>query len=344
MCYEDPSIDTEQVTTWFVQNIDRVRPPLRFHRITGGNSNITIRVIDAESKRYVLRRPPVNNVLNTAHDMWREYRIITALASSSVPVPQALGFCHDGRVTGAPFYVMAFVEGRVLDNPHSVHGYLNETARIRVAHSLVDTLAELHAVGPANVGLEDLGKKGAYVQRQLRRWLEQIDHIATPRLGRLRETHDALADKVPEQHYVGIVHGDFRLGNCITTRDGSIAGVLDWELCTLGDPLADVGYLLMDWETVGTVNPVNPNSPTLAEGFPGSHVALQRYHEHSRRDLSEIDFYIAFSAWRRACILEGVYARLMSDATQEAPSDIQGYVPWIARCLDNADDVLRHLH
>lgn len=337
---DDPAIDHANVTAWFEAQIDDVTPPLTFHRIPGGNSNITIRVVDAEQRRYVLRRPPVSEVLSTAHDMAREYRIVTALAESDVPVPPALGLCEDVEVNGAPFYVMSFVDGHVLATPQDVEEHLDAEARRRIADSLIDVLAELHAIRPADVGLGDLGRTHGYVQRQLRRWSRQLEQYDSPRRARLQRVHDDLAARVPEQVGASVVHGDYRLGNCLVSPDGEVVSVLDWELCTLGDPLADVGYLLLDWDSADSVDPVSSASPTRAEGFPDREHAADRYARRSGRDLADLDFYVAFSAWRKSCIIEGVYWRYLAGAVGAVPDNVEEFPPRVIRYLDAADAAL----
>lgn len=333
-------LDPDAVTGWFVDNLDDVDPPLRFDQIPGGNSNITVRVTDAAGRRYVLRRPPVSDVLSTAHDIAREHRIITALAGSRVPVPPALGLCDDHNVIGATFYVMDYVDGVVLSAPQDVASHLSPDARVALAENLVDVLLDLHAITPADVGLEDLGRSEGYVERQLRRWSKQIDQLDSPRVPRLLRIRDEIDVRRPPQGPAAIVHGDYRLGNCLVGEDGTVRSVLDWELCAIGEPLADLGYLLLDWDSAGAPNPVNAGSPTLAAGFPGRSAALDRYARGTDRDVSEIDLFIAFSAWRRACILEGVYRRYIAGAVGAVPDNVESFVPRLSRFLDAAEEVL----
>lgn len=336
----DPAVDVDAVTAWFGTEVPGARPPLAFHRIPGGNSNITLRVVDADGQRYVLRRPPISEVLSTAHDMSREHRIVTALAGSGVPVPPVLALCEDPEVNGAPFYVMSFVDGQVLSSPEEVEEHLEPAVRQRAADALVDVLADLHALVPAEVGLGELGRTHGYVERQLRRWSRQLEQIESPRRARLQQVHDALAAAVPEQRGVSIVHGDYRLGNCLVGDDGRINAVLDWELCTLGDPLADVGYLLLDWDSADTSHPVTDGSPTRAAGFPRREHAAERYAARSGRDLGDLGFYVAFSAWRKACIVEGVYSRYVAGAVGEIPDNVEEFPPRVTRYLEAAGDAL----
>ncbi len=307
-------IRAEAVTDWFVANLDVVEPPLSFRLIPGGHSNLTYRVEDAAGRRFVLRRPPLGAVLATAHDMGREHKIIAALGPTDVPVPPALGLCRDESVNDAPFYVMTFVDGPVLAGADEVRKNFDEAQRREIGLDLVDVLARLHAVDPDAVGLGDLGRKEAYVARQLRRWHKQWESSRTRELAAMDEVHQALQSNIPEQIGATVVHGDYRLGNTITNADARIAAVLDWELCTLGDPLADVGYMINHWVTPGEVGPTSrgaTSSPSLASGFPARGELLERYSAATGRDVTNIHYYCAFQFWRSAAIVEGVLARYL---------------------------------
>ena len=253
----------------------------------------------------MLRRPPMGHVLATAHDMAREHRIISALADSGVPVPAIVGLCEDDEVNGAPFYVMDFVPGLVVRDVAIAEGVPVEV-RGRMGESLVEVLARLHDVDLDAVGLSDLGRHNGYIERQLKRWRTQFVDATTRDLPRVLEVHDLLAARVPAQQGVGIVHGDYRLDNCMMSPDGEVAAVLDWELCTLGDVLADVAGMVAygDTRATGGTPP-----PTSLEGFPSTDAVREMYAHHSTRDLAHLDFYVAFAYWRIACIVEGVYTR-----------------------------------
>ena len=253
----------------------------------------------------MLRRPPMGHVLATAHDMAREHRIISALADSGVPVPAIVGLCEDDEVNGAPFYVMDFVPGLVVRDVAIAEGVPVEV-RGRMGESLVEVLARLHDVDLDAVGLSDLGRHDGYIERQLKRWRTQFVDATTRDLPRVLEVHDLLAARVPAQQGVGIVHGDYRLDNCMMSPDGEVAAVLDWELCTLGDVLADVAGMVAygDTRATGGTPP-----PTSLEGFPSTDAVREMYAHHSTRDLAHLDFYVAFAYWRIACIVEGVYTR-----------------------------------
>lgn len=310
-------IHRDNVTAWLAEHVEAVDPPLHFDLIAGGHSNLTFRVSDTAGRAWVLRRPPLFQVLESAHDMGREHRIIAALQGSKVPVPGVVGFCEDLGVNERPFYVMEFVDGTVFRSPEAATEFGSERLG-DVAKSLVETMAEIHAVDVDAVGLGDLGRKEAYIARQLRRWLGQFEASKTREIPKLVEVHDHLVARIPEQGTAGLVHGDYRLDNCLIADDGSIAAVLDWELCTLGDVLADVAALLTYWaRPTDGFTPIDA-APTMAAGFPEREQLLAWYQEASGRSMDDIDFYLSFSSWRLASILEGVYSRYVSGAMGDA--------------------------
>ena len=303
-------IDVGPVSDWLEANVAGTKAPFEFAFISGGRSNLTFAVTDANGRKLVLRRPPISHVLATAHDMGREHRIISALRDTPVPVPAALGFCEDEAVNGRPFYVMDLVEGHVLRTPNQVE-QLSAEARRTAGEQLADVLVQIHAVDPAAVGLADLGRPAGYIERQLKRWYGQFQssqqQMQEAGIGRpapvVDEAHELLAANVPEQGEVTIAHGDYRLDNTIVGDDGRIRAVLDWELCTLGDPLADLGTLLVYYQ---------PHP-----GFPSADELVARYRDQSGRDTTNLDYYTAFGHWRLACIIEGVYSRYAAGAMGE---------------------------
>lgn len=306
-------VDQARVTAWLEANVEGIRGPLVFELIAGGHSNLTYAVTDTAGARWVLRRPPLGHVLESAHDVGREHRIISALAGSEVPVAPAVGLCRDVEVNEAPFYVMRFVEGLVLhDGEHAEK--VPDGQRARIGEDVVDVLAALHAIDPDDVGLGDLGRKEAYLERQLKRWSKQWENSKTREIAAMDESRRLLAERMPEQIGAAIVHGDYRLGNMLVA-EGRIKAVLDWELCTLGDPLADVGYLLNAWMQPGEIDTrPGDQAPTTAGGFGSREALVERYASATGRDLSEIDYYRAFSHWRLAAIGEGVYKRYLVGA------------------------------
>ena len=306
-------LDLDRVGRWLEANVAGAVGPFEATLIGGGRSNLTYAVTGADGRRLVVRRPPLGHVLATAHDVAREYRIIAALGPTDVPVPEALALGTDESINGAPFYVMGFVDGVVLDSPARAEP-LDPATRARASENLVDTLAALHAVDVDAVGLGDLAKRDGYIERQLRRWRRQWADSRTRELPAIDEVADRLGARLPPQREVAIAHGDYRFGNCLTDPDtGRINAVLDWELCTLGDPLADVGYLGVYWTDPGTGGG-RANDPSGGDGFPSYAALLDRYARRTGRDLTEIDYYIAFQSWRLAVISEGVYARYLHGA------------------------------
>ncbi|MTA13862.1 MAG: phosphotransferase [Actinobacteria bacterium] len=321
-----PGIAVPSVTAWLEANVPGATGPFRFDVIAGGHSNLTFRVTGADGTRYVLRRPPLGHRLASAHDMGREHRIIAGLQASAVPVAPALGFCDDESVNDAPFYVMGFVDGHVLRDRIATEAVLSEPARRHASESLVDTMAAIHAVDLRAVGLDDLGKHEGYIARQLKRWYGQWNAQKTRELPAVDQVHDELLRRIPEQGPATIVHGDYRLDNCMVNDAGDMVAVLDWEICTLGDPLADVGLLQVYWTGPNDDPSAWNGSATTAPGFFDRADLAVRYAEVSGRDLSQLPFYVSFAYWKLACILEGVYARYLGGALgQRDPAELEPF-------------------
>lgn len=314
-------VDEQRVGAWLDANIEGAQGPYEYILIAGGRSNLTFHVTDSLGTQMVLRRPPLGHVLATAHDMAREYRIISAVGKTSVPVPGTLGVCTDETVNGAPFYVMSFIGGVVLDNREKGH-QLPEHLRTKASEDLVDVLADLHSVDIDAVGLGDLAKREGYVERQVKRWSTQWQNSKTRELPAVEEVARLLAANIPIQHGVSIAHGDYRFGNCLTDiTTGRISGVLDWELCTLGDPLADLGYIGVYWTDPG-MPMTRTNDPSGLPGFPTYEHLVERYANRTGRDVSNIGYYRAFSSFRLAVISEGVYARYLHGAMGDNDVDL----------------------
>jgi aminoglycoside phosphotransferase (APT) family kinase protein len=278
------------VTSWFEQVVPGIEPPLDFEVIAGGHSNLTFLVTDRAGRRFVLRRPPLGQRLASAHDMGREHRIINALSQSDVPVPPAIGFCEDPEINDDEFYVMGYVDGHVLRDPAAVERTLSLEARSAASRSLVDTMAAIHGVDIDQVGLADLGRHDGYIARQLKRWYSQWNQQRTRDLPAIDQAHDLLAAMIPDQGPARLVHGDYRLDNCMVDDDGNVTAVLDWEICTLGDPLADLGLLLVYWTGPDDAASAWEGGATSVEGFWNREQLVQRYGEVSGRDLSRLDF------------------------------------------------------
>lgn len=336
-------IDEPKVSAWLTANCKGLTAPLTFDAITGGHSNLTYKVTDAASRSVVLRRPPLGAVLATAHDMSREHRIISALAKTKVPVPPALALCTDEGVNGAPFYVMDFVQGAVLDAPGIVKHTLPDPASRRVlSESVLDALVALHTLDPDSVGLGDLGRKEAYLDRQLSRWRTQWEKSKTRELAAMEETYELLVKAKPEQKYTGIVHGDYRLGNMLSTGDGRVTAVLDWELCTLGDTLADVGYLMNNWAEAGEEGPSQAvQMPTSIGGFLTRAEFLSEYTRRSGHSVDGVEYYRAFQWWRLAAIVEGVLARYMKGVMGESGVGLDVFRAQVEQMADEALTMIR---
>ncbi|MGW1740080.1 phosphotransferase family protein [Nocardia sp. NPDC001965] len=296
-------IDIERVTAWFAEHIPAAVPPLRFDLITGGRSNLTYRVHDESGARWVLRRPPTGHVLASAHDVVREFRILDLLARSPVPVPPVLGCCTDHAVTGSDFYVMANVDGIVPDDPVSAAAIPRES-RVAASRDIVDTLVAVHAVDTTTGPLAELRRPGSYLERQLRRWHRQLTAGAVGP-GPVWEVHDLLTQRMPGERWTGITHGDFRPGNLLIGADGTVRAVLDWELWTVGDVMADIGWLTAAWTSAEPFG----WAPTPADGYLDIDTLLARYADTTGRSLDDLPYYQAFALWRLAAIAAGVAAR-----------------------------------
>jgi aminoglycoside phosphotransferase (APT) family kinase protein len=334
-------VDPNGVEAWFALNVPKASPPLSFERIAGGHSNLTYRVSDGGGHRWALRRPPLGKRLGSAHDMAREHKVVSALGPTEVPVAPVVGLCEDETVNGAPFYVMEFVEGPILRGLKEAEIFPDEADRRAIGTRVADTLAAIHAIDPDAVGLADLGRKEDYVARQLHRWHGQWEKSKTRELAAIDSVHERLAARIPAQGPATIVHGDYRLDNMILTPSGEVAAVVDWELCTLGDPLADVGLLMAYWpergqETIALGQPAN-----LAPGFPTREELKARYAERSGRDLSALDFFVALGYWKLAIILEGVYARYAAGGYGKVDPGIQEFARLVERLTEAADEAER---
>lgn len=306
-------IRVPEVSTWLAANVAEAEGPFRFRAIAGGRSNLTYVVTGANSRSFVLRRPPLGHLLPSAHDMAREHRILSGLYGSCVPVAEPLGFCSDDSVSDRPFYVMEYVEGLVLRSPADSQA-LSHEARRRTGESVIDTLLALHALDLDKVGLADLGKREGYVARQVRRWHGQFTDSKTREVPLVDSVQARLVAAMPVQQGATIVHGDYRLDNAIVGNDGDVRAVLDWEICTLGDPLADLGLLMVYWPDATDANPPLGAAANQVSGFLTNAELGERYRRQSPLDLDNLDYYVAFAYWKLACILEGVYARYVDGA------------------------------
>jgi aminoglycoside phosphotransferase (APT) family kinase protein len=336
-----PGIDRERVTRWLGAHVPGLRGPVEFTLIAGGRSNLTYRVTDAAGMAWALRRPPTGGVLSTAHDMSREWRFISALTGTDVPVPRPIEYCSDTEVTGAEFYVMDFVAGVVLGDAAAARP-VPEAARHRAGLATVDAMVALHQVDPDDVGLGSAARRDGYLARQLKRWQRQVHQSGVADLDVLDRVHDALAARIPPA-VSGIVHGDLRPGNVCYHPDGSIAAIFDWELATLGDPLADLGWLLSTWVDPADELPPTTGGPNAEPGFPSRSELVERYARGSGRDVSEVPYYLAFARWRAACIAAGVHARYLAGVMGEDDYDVAERGADVARLVEASHVTVRRL-
>jgi len=306
-----PGLDLARFTTWFDGACPgEIGGPLTGRLIAGGRSNLTYEVSDG-TRSWVVRRPPLGHVLATAHDMGREYRVITALRDTSVPVPLTYTLCTDPDVIGAPFYVMSDVDGVAYRTADQIV-VLGPTRIRAIAERLIATLALLHTVPPAEVGLADFGRPEGFLARQVRRWKKQLDASRSRPIAGIDELYALLAANPPDGTPPAIVHGDYRLDNVLVGSDDKIAAVVDWEMATLGDPLTDVGLLIV-YQTMERLG--DGPMASAAPGYPAVPEVLAQYAAGSGRDLSDLGFYIALASFKAAVILEGIHYRYVHGQT-----------------------------
>jgi aminoglycoside phosphotransferase (APT) family kinase protein len=298
--------------------------------IAGGRSNLTYRLDFGSSARLVLRRPPLGHVLPTAHDMAREYRVLTALHGTAIPVPAPVAFCPDPEVIGAPFYLMEYVDGLVLRTREDGDQVTEDQAR-QLSERLAGMLAAIHGVDIAAVGLTDFGRPAGYLARQLARWQRQWELSATREMPGYSGLVERLTAGLPDSAHAALVHGDFRIDNMLVVLGDrpEIAAVVDWEMCTLGDPLADLGLTLMywadpadeEWRSIGVGAGV-----TARPGFFSRAQLASRYAELTGLDISGIGYYMAFGCFKLAVVLEGIHARYLQHKTVGEGFDREGRV------------------
>jgi aminoglycoside phosphotransferase (APT) family kinase protein len=335
---QSTGLDVERVSAWLAATVG-LRPPLTFARVGFGQSALTYRVTDAAGLRVVLRRPPLGDLLESAHDMAREHRIIAGLGAAGAPVPQALGLCEDLAVTGAPFYVMALVDGVVLATEDDARVF-DPAARHTAGLELGRVLARLQAVDLEQAGLADLARRTPYTARQLRRWRGQWEASQTRALPLVEALHDRLEASAPAQHDQVLVHGDYRLDNLLLAPDGHVNAVLDWELCTAGHPLADVGLAIAYWHELGTREGLFGQDVTSFPGFPSADAVIAAYAEASGRDVTDVVWFVAFAYWKIAVIAEGVYSRWLANPVNGAAT-AEGVGASVPRLVEQADAAAR---
>lgn len=326
---------SQRVRQWLSDNdIHPVGDQLQSRLIAGGRSNPTYELTDG-SRFWILRRPPVGHVLPTAHDMSREYRALTALYGTAVPVPRTVGLCDDTDLIGASFYVMDKLDGITLRTAEDT-GRLTIVQRQELAQAAVLTLVALHEVDPADVGLADWGRPDGYLERQLKRWQRQWESSATSARPEVDELYARLTASTPDSRFPGIVHGDFKIDNLMVGRDDptSILGLLDWEMSTLGDTLTDLGILCSFWDHEGEFfNPITAGATAMA-GFPTRDEIVDAYASARGIDVTNLDWYLVFADFKIAVILEGIHARHLQGHT--AGEDFEGVGAMVGPLLNRA--------
>ena len=328
------------VEEWIRVNVSDLRPPFSWTKLEGGHSNLTYRLEDSLGAKAVIRRPPEGKLLPKAHDVAREWRLIGALHSTDVPVPEPLGFCDDHEVTGAVFFIMGMVDGLPLYSSDDTIKHIPLDRRSTAAASYIEALALLHLVNPDKVGLGDLAKKEGYVERQIKTWYRSwTESVAESGIDdrRMHEIREFLLANLPEQGPARIVHGDFGFHNLLMNSDGEVAAIVDWEISTLGDPLADLAYALNWWPDPLEPDPLPAGAATSVPGFPAKSALADQYAEMTGSDLSKLDLYVGFNRWKSAAITQGVYARYMSGKKSSEGVDLDGVLARTERSINLAE-------
>lgn len=334
--------DVPVVEAWMAAET-RVVPPCSWSRLEGGHSNLTYEITDANGDHFVIRRPPQGELLPKAHDMFREFRIIDALYPVGVPVAEPIGYCDDRAVCDTHFYVMGKVGGEALYTAEQTAPRLDEAARARVGESFMATLAHLHSVDPDEVGLGELGRHEGYIARQLKTWYGSWTMSAEhaeyddPRVHAL---HERLVASVPEQGPARVVHGDYGVHNVMIDDAGEVEAVLDWEIGTLGDPLADFAYALNAWVEPGDAPNAAEVSPTALPGFSSRDDLIGYYADRTGADMANLGYYRAFNSFKTACILHGVYARYKLGMKSTDGVDMAGLFDRFVRSIELAEEHL----
>ncbi|MBK5287936.1 MAG: phosphotransferase family protein [Acidimicrobiia bacterium] len=328
-------VDLDRLQPFFAANVaNATGAPLQATLIAGGRSNLTYSITDGTST-WVLRRPPLGHVLPTAHDMAREYRVMSALAPTNVPVPRTLALCEDLAVNDAPFYVMELVDGTIYRDGNAL-ATLDAAEARRASEALVDVLAAIHAVDYRAVGLEDFGRPDGFLERQVRRWGEQWERSKTRELPAVDELARRLRNALPESGPPTIVHGDYRLDNTMMASDdpGKIIAVLDWEMSTLGDPLTDLGLFLLYWGQADAQIIATGAAIGSQDGFLSRDDIVARYASVSGRAVDQLDWYVILASYKLAIIVEGINARYQMGKTLGEGFETMGAM--VSGLIDNA--------
>ena len=312
-------IDEQKLAAYLAEKLPG-EADFEVERHRAGHSNETFFVRRGE-RTWTLRRPPLGAFLPSAHDVGREYRVLTALNGTHVRAPRTVLSCEDESIIGAPFYLMEFVDGVVIRD--ELPCSYRETDHQRIGEELVDALVELHSIDPDACGLATFGKKEGYLARQLRRWTGQMDLTLplTRELPSLRALGTWLADNLPESPPATIVHGDYKLDNVMFDRtEPRLMVILDWEMSTLGDPLADLGWMVSFWREADDIQEgvfADLGAVTAQAGFSSRQQLVDRYVQRTGRDVTALDWYVVLAIWKLAILLEGSYARHLAGMTDD---------------------------
>ena len=290
----------------YISSVIDISEDFNFEQFKVGRSNITFKIYD-DANSFVLRRPPFGLKLESAHNMGREYKILKVLSENGLRVPKPMYLYNKKELSVDDFYIMEFIEGETIAN-NQIADEFNEIQKNKITESFIKALSEIHNFGVISSELNGLGKHEDYVERQINRWNKQFQSQKVREIKELESATKLLLDNIPSQQTVGIVHGDYRLDN-VRVKDNQVAAVLDWELCTLGDPLADMGTVIASWNTKQEKDSPFIYSPTLSGGFPTRKDVIELYLNNSDLDLNDIEFYTRLSFWKHAMIMEGVYIR-----------------------------------
>jgi len=327
---DPPGLDLGRAAPYLSRATDgALAGPLTASVISGGRSNLTYLVGDG-TRTVVVRRPPLGHVLPSAHDMTREYTVISALAKAGFPVPGPLLLCTDPDAIGAPFYVMDYVDGVVLRRGDEA----TPDQAVHCGRALVDLLVRLHGIDHEAIGLADFGRPDGYLERQVRRWHQQWERSKTRELPALERVSERLAKELPASQRAGIVHGDYRLDNVMFDRKlERIDAVMDWEMATIGDPLADVGLMVVYTDLAQL-----RLTPPVPDGFPTGAELAARYAATTGLDAAHLDWYVAFGNFKLAVIAEGIHARFLQGKTVGA--GFEAFGPSVPVLIDRAEQTL----
>ena len=336
----EEGFDQGRLTRFLRDRLSGVGAALEVHRIGGGHSNLTY-LLSAETQEWVLRRPPLGPLLPTAHDMSREYRVLSALADQDVPAPRPLLRCDDPDVIGAPFYVMERARGYVIQDRLPDEIGESRKRRHRIGIGMVEALAKLQSVDWRRCGLEDYGRPEGYLERQLRRWKGQWERAKTRELPAIDQLLEWLEKHLPESGPATIVQGDYKLDNVMFAPEGEVrvVAIFDWEMATIGDPLADFGYFLAHWPRPGDPDTEGATGITTLEGFAEREELVDRYQQWTGREVRFLDWYRVLALFKLAIIGEGIYSRFARGQTTDRRFEGMGAgIPRIAeRALQIAD-------